>query len=721
MKELWLVVFLLGSFEVKAQSMLVFNDAASKVNCGRFIKYAVQDSSSKTITGVDKVTRWLTKKESVLNLGVSNNSYWLRLTIKNETQQPRLLLEVKFPLLDEVKFFQKDERGTFIEQEADQKRPFKLRLIQNPNPTFDLNVKEHTVKTVFLLVKSNSELLIPVYLGTTENIVESELARNLLYGIYFGVIIVSIFYNLFIALSVNDRSYILYIFYILLVGLSQAILGGYSYKYLWPSFPVIARQSINIIPALNSIAVIEFFRVFVNTRELNKRANFVLKIFNAVYIVGILISLTGFDRVSYTMILLADLMGAVYIIYISIDLTLKKYSQARFFLVAWSFFLVSICVFVLRNFNILPFNTFTEYILLIGSGAEVTLLSFALADRINVLKKEKDASQQVALAELRRNEQLIMDQNTTLEETVEKRTVELKRAWQELNTTMEHLKNAQSQLVESEKMASLGQLTAGIAHEINNPINFVTSNINPLKRDIQDIYKLLGHYENQNGAMDPDFKLSVSALKKELDIDYVKNEIDQLLQGIDEGANRTSEIIRGLKTFSRVDEQDIKDVDLNKGFESTLLLLNSKIKDHIKLNLKLGNLPLVECYAGKLNQVFMNIISNSIYAITKQFEDEPGGELVIETSYDALDNGQVKVRIADNGTGMPEEIRSKIFDPFFTTKPVGEGTGLGLSIVQQIITGHKGTIHVKSSPGKGTEFKISLPVYQEKGKEMTTK
>ena len=223
---------------------------------------------------------------------------------------------------------------------------------------------------------------------------------------------------------------------------------------------------------------------------------------------------------------------------------------------------------------------------------------------------------------------------------------------------------------------------------------------------------MLSKFENSTALMDPALVTEINQLKEELDLDYVKSEIDLLLKGIDEGAFRTSEIIRGLKMFARVDEQDIKEVNLNEGFESTLLLLNSKIKDKIKLQMKLGAIPKIECYAGKLNQVFMNIISNSIYAINQLHGDSTAGMLCIETKTNEENDQEVVILIQDNGTGMPKEIKQKIFDPFFTTKPIGEGTGLGLSIVQQIIISHKGTIDVQSEAEKGTLFKIILPVRQ---------
>lgn len=277
-------------------------------------------------------------------------------------------------------------------------------------------------------------------------------------------------------------------------------------------------------------------------------------------------------------------------------------------------------------------------------------------------------------------------------------------AYQKLNTALGELKEAQSQLVQSEKMASLGQLTAGIAHEINNPINFVSANVRPLQRDIASLLELLGRYsalDAANGIADELEK--IRELREELEIDYVVNEIDQLIKGIDDGARRTAEIVRGLRNFSRADESDLKRIDVHEGIDSTLVLLQNSYKERIEVAKEYGKLPDIECYPGQLNQVFMNLLTNAVQAI------EGRGTITIRTAREAE---TVRISISDTGVGIPEEIRQKIFDPFFTTKDVGKGTGLGLSITLGIIRKHGGTIELDSVPGAGTTFHLRLPVRQ---------
>ena len=276
---------------------------------------------------------------------------------------------------------------------------------------------------------------------------------------------------------------------------------------------------------------------------------------------------------------------------------------------------------------------------------------------------------------------------------------------EELQATVEDLKATQEQLVQSEKMASLGQLTAGIAHEINNPINFVTANIQPLKEDLQDILRVLGRYDEvvREKGLSDEF-VDVEELKREAQIDYTLQEVNDLLRGIEDGAMRTSEIVKGLRNFSRLDQNVYRKANLNDSLESTLTLLHSSYKNRIEIVKEFGDLQEVDCYPGKINQVLMNILSNAIQAIPEQ------GKIFIKTTQL---KDCVKISIRDTGTGMSDDVRKRIFDPFFTTKDVGKGTGLGLSISFGIIQKHSGDIEVFSEVGKGTEFLITIPISQE--------
>lgn len=279
---------------------------------------------------------------------------------------------------------------------------------------------------------------------------------------------------------------------------------------------------------------------------------------------------------------------------------------------------------------------------------------------------------------------------------------ELEKQKNELNNTLNELTQAQTHLVQSEKMASLGQLTAGVAHELNNPINFISASIKPMQRNVEDLLGLLDKYDSvvQKSNLAGEFG-EVDELKESVDLAYLIKETQNLFRGIVEGSSRSMQIVKDLRTFSRMDENEFKQVDIHEGIDSTLLLLHHKMQNRIAVFKNYGKIPFVECLPGKLNQVFMNILTNSILAI------EDKGEITLETS--SVDD-KVKISFKDNGKGMPPEVRDHIFEPFFTTRTVGEGTGLGLSISYSIIEEHAGTIEVASEPGKGTEFIITLPL-----------
>jgi hypothetical protein len=282
---------------------------------------------------------------------------------------------------------------------------------------------------------------------------------------------------------------------------------------------------------------------------------------------------------------------------------------------------------------------------------------------------------------------------------VQERTHEIQEKNTQLTALIEKMKRIQEQLVHSEKMASLGQLVAGIAHEINNPVNFISSNMTPLKQYIHDMKQLIAQYDTQ---WTPESQQqALTAFKEDIEFDFLIEDLDVLLQDIETGAARIKHIVQDLRNFSRLDEAELKTIDLHESLDTTLNLLGHMYEKRITVHKHYGDLPPVECYAGQMNQVFMNLLANAGQAIPQT------GNVWITTRYDGQ---QVVIRIRDDGNGIPDEILPKIFDPFFTTKDVGEGTGLGLSISYGILEKHQGEIQVESEVGQGTEFIITLPV-----------
>jgi two-component system NtrC family sensor kinase len=279
---------------------------------------------------------------------------------------------------------------------------------------------------------------------------------------------------------------------------------------------------------------------------------------------------------------------------------------------------------------------------------------------------------------------------------------ELVNNYRDIKKAHERLEEAQSQLLQSEKMASIGQLAAGVAHEINNPVGFVSSNLGSLRRYVEPLLALVRLYGKLDlSSQPPEFSKQIRQLQEQADLEFIHEDLPQLLKESDEGLSRVKKIVQDLKDFSRVDQSDWQEADLNSGLESTLNVVRHEIKYKAEVSKDFAELPLVRCLAGQLNQVFMNLIVNAAHAIHQR------GEIHLRTR---REGEWVCVEVSDNGCGMNPELQRRIFDPFFTTKPVGQGTGLGLSLSFSIIKKHGGRIELESAPGKGSCFKVWLPV-----------
>jgi signal transduction histidine kinase len=272
----------------------------------------------------------------------------------------------------------------------------------------------------------------------------------------------------------------------------------------------------------------------------------------------------------------------------------------------------------------------------------------------------------------------------------------------------QELKQTQNQLIQTEKMSGIGQMAAGVAHEINNPINFIHGNIEYANSYVRDLLELISLYQQQY----PNPSVNIQEYIEEIDLDFLTKDLPKTLSSLQIGSDKIREIVVSMRNFSRLDECSIAAVDIKKGIDSTLIILNHRLKSGIKLIKEYGNVPPIRCYPAQLNQVFMNIISNAIDAIEETQNSASWNSEEIPTIWiiTEVDGDYLKVRIKDNGPGIAPEIREKIFESFFTTKSVGKGTGLGLAISYQIVAKHNGTIEVNSEPGKGTEFAIALPV-----------
>lgn len=322
-----------------------------------------------------------------------------------------------------------------------------------------------------------------------------------------------------------------------------------------------------------------------------------------------------------------------------------------------------------------------------------------------------------------RAEAALKQANDELEIRVEERTAALKQSEarerakaDELEQALYNLQQTQEQLVQTEKMSSLGQMVAGIAHEFNNPIGFIYGNLAHLHQYTQDLLELMRLYQQHYPQPVPE----IVDFAEASDLEFLMEDLPKLLGSIKIGSERISQIVQSLLHFSRLQESEVKTADIHEGLDTSLMLLQHRLKHRkpaIEVIKEYGKLPPVECSVAQINQVFLNILTNAIDALEESFCKPLNGNypakiptVSIHTAF--IDNNRVEIKIADNGAGISDEVKGRLFDPFFTTKPVGQGTGLGLSISYKIVKKHKGELKCHSAPGLGAEFAIALPIHQ---------
>lgn len=697
MYKLGVLLFTLAFFSTNS---IFSQENVSKINC---FSYLLADKQLSVDEVLGEVGSFSENNCSEFNFGINKQVVWIKIDTREMAQFSEPLLVLNSASLDYVYLYPVKSGKVDRYLESGRLLGIDHRYLKSHKIVFQLTDLEKDADFLLLKIENTDQKIFTASFIDDDGFKTILDFEKILFGLLSGVFVGLFFYNLFLFFSVRDKVYLVYVLHTLFVWLAQASILGFTQVLFWPEWDWMNSRSIVIFSSLVSMVGIWFLRIFLLSKQYVPKLDFGFNFIYGVYAFILSNALFFSITLSYQVLLVTQSVVTLYVLTVASAVLKKGYRPARYYLVAWTVFMIGIFLFVFSEMGFIPTSNLTAYIMPFGSALEVVLLSFALADKINILKKEKEEEHAEKLIALKENEDLIREQNNVLEEKVKIRT-------DELETALKNLQNTQSQLVNQEKMASLGQLTAGIAHEINNPINFVSSNITPLKRDIKDIMEVIEFYRSSGEKEFSDATIKAAKrLEEELELDYVLEEVNQLLKGMDDGAKRTVEIVKGLRIFSRVDEQDVKKVDLHDGINSTLILLNSSIPGKIRVIREFGELPMVECLAGKINQVFMNILNNAVHALTDHLDKIADPKITIRTRAFA---DHVVLEIEDNGPGIPEQVKHRIFEPFFTTKAVGKGTGLGLSIVYSIIENHKGTLEVNSEEGQGTTFIISLPLYQ---------
>ena len=536
--------------------------------------------------------------------------------------------------------------------------------------------------------------------------------RDVLFAIYLGIVMSLLLYNLFLFFSVKDNNYLHYVLFIIAIGGTQLVLNGYERVFNLVSIPWFSLRVTHIFGILSGVLTILFSRNFLH---LSSKAPTYHKIFGWLYlpyIIAAILVVFGMYNASYDLINFSAL-SIILLIPASIKVWRSGDVSAGYFLVGWLVFIVAVVIFALKDFGIIPYNEATIYALPLGSAIELVVLSLALGSRINQLKKDRQRAREKELNTSLLNEKIQREQNIKLERSVKERTSELTKTNDSLSDTLKNLQSTQEQLIQSEKLASIGQLTAGIAHELNNPINYVSSSAVSLKRDFIDVKEILSLIIDLDPKSDS-LKESIESIKSQLldlDISFTITEIDELLEGVEDGAQRTAEIVRGLRIFSRMDGNQEIQANINELLSSTLIILRSNLKHMVDVEVDLAeNLPNINCQPGKLNQVFMNIITNAAHATIETQHKRDDRSVIVRSKVANVEGHEViQVKISDNGVGMSKLTQSQIFNPFYTTKEVGKGTGLGLSIVKGIMEDHNAKVEISSTMGEGTIFILSFP------------
>ncbi len=642
----------------------------------------------------------------IVNLGLSSNWKYLKFHVRNDGHEDGSFYYIDNPGIGVIELYHIDTvsgQVQLIGQDGSY-TPYKERQSKTTGFIFDLKLSVKQDAWYLLKIRGEQQIILAGRVGSEISIIRNAgYADNKTY-LYIGIIFALIAYNIFLAFSTKDSENLYYIAYLLSVGMVQVTNSGIGATTFWPGSAWWCYHSMHFFGLLSGIFTMLFVKKFIRTKKYTPVIDKIINVYIAIDILAIPLVFNG------NLVLVYNIMNfnaiSSFILLISGIVAIRKGSiTAKYFIVAWSIFLVSVMVFALKDFGVFPYNMWTVNAVAIGSALEGILLSFAIANKINILKRQKEE----ASAELIKT---VKNQNEILEIKVHERTEELEQAKDKIQVQYDDLRVAQKQLVESEKMAGLGQMTAGIAHELNNPINFVSSNVAPLHRDVQDIVTMLDDYTALGQEFTADDIRLLKDKHEKIGIDFIKKEIEALLKGIEEGSRRTAEIVRGLRVFARTDKDELVSANLNDCLQSTLVVLKGITKGQVTLTKEFDSrMPNIYCFPGKLNQVIVNLVTNAVHATDIQDRTYQERQIHVRSYFDAKN---VYLSVKDNGSGIDEMVMKKIFIPFFTTKEVGEGTGLGLSISMGIVEEHNGHIEVVTEKGVGSEFIIHLPILENR-------
>ncbi len=691
------ILFLLQLAEVNAQAVISLKDVKDWHPIGKHTAY-FQDAGFSNIEEILQPgiqSQFKLYNQDVPNFGSISDAVWFRFTVTKEANKD-FYLQIGSPFIDSIALYAVNGSQVQEVQLSGDNYVFSQRAVKVTTFLFPLNVPMGAKQTYLLRTKTMQPFFFPLRIGTLGSFMENTHKLDFIQGIYLGFMLLILLYNLFLYFSIRENIYLYYVAYVASITWFMSTVFQYVFEYLWPGTPVINQYAV-ASSALTMLTATLFTREFLHTHKLAPR----LHQFSIIFIgLGILVFTLVFTPFKITALKLAQagiMLMAIYFLIAGVTVFRKGYHPAKFYLIAWSFLILGFIAAILESVNVLPVMYYINS-MQIGSAIEVTLLSFALADRINIYKKQREEAQAKALSIAQEKAELIQEQNVQLEQKVAERTMALTKS-------LTDLKEAQSQLIQSEKMANLGELTAGVAHEIQNPLNFVT-NFSELNKELIEELKV----ERQKAE---------SERNKETENEILNN-IDQNLEQINHHGKRADAIVKGMLQHSRISTGQKEPTDINKLADEFLRLsyhgLRAKDKSFnadIKKDFD-KSIPKVNIVPQDIGRVLLNLFNNAFYAVNAKLtaysqQLTPDYKPLVSVQTKEL-NDKVEIVVKDNGNGIPQNLVDKIFQPFFTTKPTGQGTGFGLSLSYDIIKAHGGEIKVKSKEGEGTEFIIQLPI-----------
>jgi two-component system, NtrC family, sensor kinase len=680
----FLVFFLfLYPLPIKAQDTLVYTADQTLADAALYAHFYKDPTNALTFEQIKNLpdSAFQKSKSSPLRFGRTTASVWLRLAVKNQTEVP-LFLAFQINSIQQMDAYIYDEAGKLTIKKALTDEEF-----QGSNPVVAIG---QSPKVLYIKIKSMYPLQFPLVLSRLAPLNHYYVKRDVINGLGMGILIAMALYNLFIFFLVKDRLYLYYCLYVLTSVWTVAHLNG-SGLLIWKGNYFIS----NLVGVPFVLLAAWLFTVrFLNLDKNMPRTYTAIKILCVLIAFIIPIEFLGLQAIKAPAQQLLIPISSFTMLTVGILSHFRGNKSAKYYVLSWIFFLVGAIITSLCYAGIIPYNYFTLNAVILGVCMENLLLAFALANRINIYRAESEKAQALAVLRLEENERLIKEQNKGLEDKVQERTIELE-------SSLDILKATQNQLIQSEKLASLGELTAGIAHEIQNPLNFV-NNFSELSVDlVKDLKE-----EMEKPTIDKAY------------IDELFTDLSENQAKINHHGKRASSIVKGMLGHSRASTGVKELTDINKLADEYLRLsyhgLRAKDKSFnadFKTDFQ-DSLPKIAIIPQDVGRVLMNLINNAFYAVNekKSKNTEGGYQPTVAVSTQQVGN-QIIIKIKDNGTGMPESVKTKIFQPFFTTKPTGEGTGLGLSLSYDIVTkGHGGTLEVESTAGVGTEFIIHLPV-----------